>query len=108
MGHFAEIDDNNVVLRVIVCDDDDSIENQRLWIINNIGGVWVQTDPNSYAGKTWSEDKSTIINNFHLRYNFASEGYLYNEEYDAFHEPDPSSETEVFFLDKDTFTWVQI
>jgi hypothetical protein len=47
----AELDDNNVVLRVIVCDDPQ-------WAIDNLGGNWVQTFTNmeghNYAGVGYS------------------------------------------------------
>jgi hypothetical protein len=39
--YFAEIDANDIVLRVVVCDDPD-------WLTNNLGGTWVETaDPYS-------------------------------------------------------------
>lgn len=80
MAHFAEIDQNNVVLRVIVVDNKDTstpdgteIESigvafcQRLF-----GGNWVKT---SYNGN--------------IRKNYAGIGYTYNAEIDAFVPPKP-------------------
>lgn len=47
MAHFAELDKNNVVLRVIVADQS---------VVDSIGGTWIETNPdnslhNGYAGK---------------------------------------------------------
>ena len=80
MAHFAEIDDNNIVLRVIVVSNADTstpdgteIESigvafcQRLF-----GGNWKQT---SYNGN--------------LRTRYAGIGYTYNETLDAFIPPQP-------------------
>lgn len=77
MAHFAEIDQNNVVTRVIVVSNADThdvngIENEELGIAfcKRLFGVntnWKQT---SYNG------------NFRVRY--AGIGYTYNESLDAF------------------------
>jgi len=71
MSHFAELDDNNVVIRVLVGDNDLPNEGYD-WFVDNLGGRWVQT---SYNG------------NFRKRY--ARPGYIYVEELDAFVPPRP-------------------
>lgn len=63
MAHFAEIDDTNIVLRVIVVSDDDCLdqdgnENEAIGALfchRLLGGRWVQTSYNArirgkYAG----------------------------------------------------------
>jgi len=63
MAHFAELDDNNIVLRVVVVSnadllDDNGVEQEALGIAvcqQQLGGRWVQTSYNSnfrgqYAG----------------------------------------------------------
>ena len=71
MSHFAELDENNVVLRVLV--GDNNLPNEGYdWFVENLGGRWVQT---SYNGK--------------IRKNFAGVGYTYSEELDAFIPPKP-------------------
>lgn len=71
MSHFAEIDENNIVLRVLV--GDNSAPNEGLdWFIENLGGRWIQT---SYNG------------NFRKR--FAGVGMTYDEQLDAFIAPKP-------------------
>lgn len=68
MAHFAEIDPDNIVLRVVVTNNDDPNGDEGYqWLLDNLGGRWVQT---SYNG------------NFRGRY--AGIGMRYNEELDEF------------------------
>jgi len=47
MSHWAELDDNNIVLRVVVCDNNDPNGDEGYqWLIDNLGGRWVQTSYN--------------------------------------------------------------
>jgi len=81
MAHFAELDESNVVLRVIVVHnnellDADGVEQETLgqaFCTNLLGGNWKQT---SYNGK--------------IRKNYAGAGYTYNPVLDEFNPP-PSS-----------------
>lgn len=75
MAHFAELDGDNVVLRVVVVNNDDirdahgneSEEIGRQFCHNLFGGAWVQT---SYNGN--------------IRKNYAGIGYTYDAGRDAF------------------------
>ena len=72
MAHFAEIDENNVVIRVLVTDTDDPNGDEGYqWLVDNLGGTWVKT---SYNGN--------------IRETYAGVGYSYNEELDIFTPPD--------------------
>lgn len=60
MAHFAELDDNNIVLRVVVVSnadllDDNGVEQEALGIAvcqQQLGGRWVQTSYNgNFRGK---------------------------------------------------------
>ena len=82
MAHFAELDANNVVLRVIVVHNNELMENGDESELKGIafcqslfGGNWVQTSYNAT-----------------FRKNYASEGSTYDEQRDAFipHKPFPS------------------
>jgi len=84
MAHFAEIDKNNIVLRVLVTDNDYPNEGYD-WLVENLGGTWVQT---SYNGN--------------FRKNFAGEGFYYDAERDAFIPPKPFESWE---LNEDTCNW---
>ena len=78
MAHFAELDSNNVVLRVIVVDNKDTadahgVEKEYIgaaFCERVLGGTWKQT---SYNG------------NFRGRY--AGIGYTYNAQLDEFLAP---------------------
>lgn len=79
MAHFAQLDENNIVINVIVVDNDEvinpitGIEEEILGIAfckKLLGGDWVQT---SYNRK--------------FRKNFAGLGYTYDAQLDAFVPP---------------------
>jgi hypothetical protein len=80
MAHFAEIDENNIVTRVIVVHNNellvDGVESETKGIdfCESLFGHrnWLQT---SYNGN--------------IRYNFAGIGYTWDSENDAFIAPQP-------------------
>ena len=73
MSHWAEIDSNNKVIRVLVGDNNDPNNDEGYkWLIDNLGGTWIKT---SYNNK--------------IRYNFAGINYFYDEKNDAFIAPQP-------------------
>ena len=60
MAHWAELDSNNKVIRVLVGNNDEPDEGIG-WINENLGGTWVKTSYNAnlggkYAGvgDTWT------------------------------------------------------
>jgi hypothetical protein len=65
MSHWAEIDENNIVLRVLVGDNNEPDEGQAF--MESLGGTWVKT---SYNGN--------------IRKNYAGIGYTYDADQDAF------------------------
>ena len=86
MAHFAEIDQNNIVLRVIVVSD--TLEAQGAeWCHDTFGGTWVQT---SYNGR--------------IRKNYAGIGFTYDPARDAFIPPNPGYPS--WTLDEATCQWV--
>jgi hypothetical protein len=119
MAHFAELDENNVVLRVIVVDnkntaDEYSVENESIGIEfchNLLGGTWKQT---SYNNK--------------IRKNYAGIGYTYDSTRDAFipikpfnswvlnettcqwesPTPMPTVEGKMYNWDEATTSWVEV
>lgn len=66
MAHWAELDENNIVLRVTVGDNNDPDEGYQ-WLIDNLGGRWIKT---SYNNK--------------IRKRYAGIGMEYREDLDAF------------------------
>ena len=51
MAHWAEINENNIVLRVTVGDNNEPDEGYQ-WLIDNLGGRWIKTSYNAnFRGK---------------------------------------------------------
>ena len=89
MSHFAQLDENNIVINVVKCDNDDPNGDEGYqWLLDNLGGRWVQT---SYNGT--------------FRKNYAGIGYTYNETRDAFIPIKPAEGEWV--LDEDTCRWME-
>lgn len=89
MSHWAEIDENNIVLRVTVGDNNDPAGDEGYqWLIDNLGGNWVKT---SYNAAT---------NGF--RKNYAGNDYTYDQSRDAFIPPKPYDS---WILDEETCQW---
>lgn len=87
MAHWAELDESNVVLRVLVGDNNDPAGDEGYhWLLENLGGRWVKT---SYNGN--------------IRARFAGIGYTYDEIRDAFIAPQPFPS---WTLDDVTTEWV--
>lgn len=82
MANFAEIDENNIVLRVVAVHDSE----EHIWPISPFNGVWVRT---SY--------------NRNIRKNYAGIGYKYDVDRDAFIPPKPYAS---WVLDEQTCLWV--
>ena len=84
MAHFAEFDDNNIVLRVIVVSNDDAPDEAAgiEFCRGLLGGNWKQTSYNTQAGVHTSGGTP-------LRKNYAGVGYCYDEVRDAFIPPSP-------------------
>ena len=93
MAHFAELGEDNVVLRVIVvsnddCKDEDGNESEAVgaeFCRNLLGGTWKQTSYN---------------NNMRVRY--AGIGYKYDSALDAFIAPKPFPS---WTLNEETADW---
>ena len=84
MSHWAELDDNNIVLRVLVGDNNDPAGDEGYqWLIDNLGGTWVKT---SYNGT--------------IRFNYAGIGYTYDPIDDAFIAPMPDCGHEELMLNE--------
>jgi len=93
MAHFAELDENNIVQRVIVVANTellvDGVENEAKGIEfcqSLFGGNWVQT---SFNGT--------------FRKRFAGIGYSYDANRDAFITPEPSNQ---IGFDEETCQWI--
>jgi hypothetical protein len=83
MSHFAEVDNNNIVQRVIVISQE-NIDTGNWGNPSN----WVQTSYNTRNGKHYDQD-GIEDSRVALRYNFAGAGYTYDADKDAFIPPKP-------------------
>jgi hypothetical protein len=71
MSHWAEINKDNKVIRVLVGDNNDSAGDEGYqWLIDNLKGTWIKT---SYNNK--------------IRGNYAGIGMFYCDEHDLFMHP---------------------
>jgi hypothetical protein len=88
MSHWAELDQDNKVIRVTVGDNNDPNGDEGYqWLIDNLGGTWIKT---SYNGN--------------IRYNYAGVGYTYDQDADAFIPIKPECGHKELFLNN-KFTW---
>jgi len=103
MAHWAELDSNNIVTRVLVGDNNDPAGDEGYqWLIDNLGGTWVKTSYNAVAGKWRNPETDEITNNPGFRKNYAGIGYTYDSQRDAFISPKPYNS---WVLDEDTCGW---
>lgn len=106
MAHFAEIDENNIVQRVLVVDNEQEHRGQEFLADElGLGGRWIQT---SYNGN--------------FRKQYAGVGYYYDETKDIFvsYQPYPSwtldsnsdwqppvaRPDELSYWDEETLNWI--
>ena len=94
MAHWAELDESNIVTRVLVGSNDDPDEGYQ-WLIDNLGGTWVKTSYNTQGGVH-------SLGGTPLRKNYAGIGYSYDSTRDAFIPPKPFNS---WNLNEDTCLW---
>jgi hypothetical protein len=85
MAHWAEIDENNIVLRVTVGDNNELDEGYQ-WLLENLGGTWIKTSYNAT-----------------IRKKFAGIGDTFDLSRNAFISPQPYLS---WTLDEETCQWV--
>ena len=93
MAYFAELDENNVVLRVISVSNEittqSSQEQEQFGVEfcqNLFGGIWLQTSFNN-----------------RIRKNYAGVGFVYDADRDAFIPPMP--EGDGWVINEETCLW---
>jgi hypothetical protein len=96
MAHFAEIDSNNIVLRVLVVGDEQENRGQE-FLANDcgLGGTWLKTSYNTQHGVH-------LLGGTPYRKNYAGIGFTYNATKDAFIPPQPSNS---WVLNENTCDW---
>ena len=84
MAHFAELDENNNVKRIIVVSDEYESDGEE-WCSTNLGGIWKQT---SYNKK--------------FRANYAGKGSVYDSQNNVFYDQQPYPS---WTLNNTTWSW---
>jgi len=128
MAHFAQINENNIVVQVIVVDTKDTstadgVEKESIgeaFCERLLGGTWKKTSYNTQFNKHTNGGSP-------LRGNYAGAGYIYDSVHDVFYPPQPypswsiSAETnwtweapvampsdgKSYFWNEDSKTWVE-
>ena len=103
MAHFAELDGNNIVKRVIVVANNELLdgngnESEQKGIdfcVNLLGGNWIQTSVNTHAGLHSG-------GGIPLRKNYATPGLFYDSSRNAFYIPQPFPS---WTLNEETCLW---
>jgi hypothetical protein len=89
MSHWAEIDKDNKVIRVLVGDNNDPAGDEGYqWLLDNLGGTWIKT---SYNGN--------------IRVNYAGVGHTYDSYRDAFIAPKPDCHLSKITFNEESCTW---
>jgi len=93
MAHFAEIDENNIVTRVIV-GVDEPLDGEAIY--------------REFTGTNWKKTSYNTVGGVHqlggtpFRKNYAGVGYIYDPDRDAFIPPTPYPS---WLLDEQTCQW---
>jgi hypothetical protein len=109
MAHWAEIDNDNTVIRVLVGDNNDPAGDEGYqWLIDNIGGTWIQTSYNNnirkqYAGIGYSYDPVADV--FIAPQTYPS--WSLDENFD-WQPPTPRPEEGSWYWDEETLSWVEV
>ena len=99
MSHYAQLDENNVVVFVIHAKSNDKEDE----FTESTGDVYRQTSYNTFGGVHYTDGEPSADQSNALRYNYAGIGYSYDENRDAFIPPQPHAS---WVLDEDTCQWV--
>lgn len=98
MAHWAQVDDNNIVIQILVGDNDDPNGDEGYqWMVDTHGGRWIKTSYNTHQNRH-------RLDGIPFRKNFAQIGYFWDEEKDAFYQKTPPFSNWVW--DEERFIWI--
>jgi hypothetical protein len=122
MSYFAEIDENDIVVNIVVCEKSD-IESGEFGDPNK----WVETDPHTHGNVHYDKDTNIPDDGTPLRGNYASIGAKYDRKNDVFYPlkpiydswvisgpswewqppvPKPQSDTVKYKWNEPTISWI--
>ena len=93
MAHWAEINDNNIVTRVVVMNNDEHYDEGQQWLLDNLGGTWIKTSYNTF-GNTHK------LGGTPLHKNYAGVGFIWDGIGFKQEKPHPT-----WVLDEETYLW---
>jgi hypothetical protein len=100
MAHFAEIDETNIVLRVLVVDDAEEHRGQEFLAKElGLGGTWIQCSYNTRGGVH-------KYGGTPLRKNYPGPGFIYDPVRNAFLPPENSKQFSSWVLDEEKCSYV--
>lgn len=105
MAHFAEIDKNNVVLRVFVVPNEQENRGQEFLAEDlGLGGRWIKTSYNTRGGIYYDPEtgEPSIDQSKAFRKNYAGINSIFDETRNAFIPPRPF---ESWTLNEETCLW---
>ena len=96
MAYFSEINENNIVIRLVKTDTNDPNGDEGYqWLIDNLGGKWIKTSYNTRGNKH-------ILGGTPFRKNLGQPEFFYDEKRDAFIPPQPYPD---WILNEETCLW---
>ena len=120
MAHYAELNQNNIVINVIPGWDETVKPNMEHLLLLETGNIWKRTSYNTFGGKH-------LFDGTPFRKNYAGIGYTYDPVRDAFipSQPFPSwvlnektclwdapvampTNGQRYYWDEETLSWVEI
>jgi hypothetical protein len=103
MSHFAQLDENNIVIFVTVGREED--DGKEAELCERTGDIYKQTSYNTAGGIYYDPEtrEPAADQSKAFRKNYAGIGFYYDEVLDAFIPPKPFDSC---VLDEETCTWL--
>jgi hypothetical protein len=116
MAHYAELDENNIVLRVIVVRNQDTLDengNESETVANDflhangITGRFIRTSYNTRGNVHYDPKTNEPSGKVAFRKNYAGIGMTYDPSRDAFisQKPEDPNTPDRYVFDENTFLW---
>ena len=114
MAHFAELDNNNIVLRVIVVGDEDTADEDGneveaigiAFCENLLGGTWIQTSYNDNIRKQFAGIGDTYDANLNIFIKLQPYPSWSLDDYYDWQPPTPMPEGNFWGWDEDSTSWL--
>ena len=98
MGHYAKV--LKGIVQTVIVADEEFFET----FVDDSPGEWIQTSYNTRGGVHYNQDLTpSNTQEKALRKNYATIGYIYDKERDAFYEPQPFPS---WTFDETTCYWI--